>query len=111
MQRGDPAAAVQFFRKSIDLLHTMYGYLGMDRRLPSERDAPILDGFVDALTEVRERRPGAPVDDVVREVTHRLRSIATATNASGLYAQPYLEALDAIRATAPDVDVSGVRWD
>src|SRR5690242_14379036 len=42
---GDFGVALLFYRKSIDMLHTAYGFSQMQSRSPSNADGPILDGF------------------------------------------------------------------
>jgi hypothetical protein len=114
IQQGDPAAALFFFQKSIDTLHSIYvassGGPAEWRRQPSNRDLGITDAYLQALRQVRELRPGAPVKESVVEVTHRLRTISSAFERNGIGAAAYLERLDSLGKLAPDVDVSGVFW-
>ena len=113
---GDPDAALFFFQRAIDTLHTVYvassGESGPDGwpRRPSSRDLCIVDAYLNALSEVRALRPTAPVRDSVVEVTHRLRTIASTFKRYGLDQTPYLGRLDALADLAPDVDVGGVFW-
>ena len=65
--------AMFFFRKSIDMLHSAYGFSQMQSRSPSPADEWIIDGFIDSLGKSLAAHPAAPVDGAVREVTHRLR--------------------------------------
>ena len=113
-EQGDPVAAMFFFQKAIDTLHSIY-VCGMGdpspagwSRQPSNRDIGIVDSFLQALGQVRSLRPGAPVDGTVTEVTHRLRTISNAFKRYGLDDTPYLGRLDRLEQLAPDVDVSGV---
>lgn len=114
IELGDPAAALFFFQKSIDTLHSIY-VASSDgraqwRRQPSNRDLGIIDAYLQTLGQVRGLRPGAPVKESVVEVTHRLRTISSAFKRYGIDAAPYLERLNTLGKLAPDVDVSGVFW-
>src|ERR1700680_3737030 len=42
LEMGDLAAALAFFRKSIDLLHTLYVGTDWERRQPNPADEPIV---------------------------------------------------------------------
>lgn len=110
LKNGDVGTASFFYRKSIDLLHTNYGYLSMSQRRPSSNDQPIVDAYLRSLAASLQEHPGAPVDESVREVTHRLRSIASTCELEGLPSGLYRSALDRLAATAPAVDVSDVLW-
>ena len=113
MQQGDPAAALFFFQKSIDTMHSIYVTSSGPtewRRPLSNRDLGIIDSYLQALAQVRGLRPGAPVKESVVEVTHRLRTISSAFKRHGIDARGYLERLDTLGQLAPDVDVSGVFW-
>jgi hypothetical protein len=107
---GDVAAALFFYQKAIDLLHTLYDFSGMATRLPSEHDWPLIRSYLHALGQVRRLRPAAPVAASVTEVTHRLRTISTACREADMDPGPYLRGLDELSLLAPDVDVSGVYW-
>jgi hypothetical protein len=109
-QVGDLAAALFFFQKAIDLLHTLYDFSAMKDRRPSEADGPIVDAYLAALAEVRRLHPQAAVAASVKEVTHRLRTISTACRETGIDSHPYLVGLDRLGEIAPDVDVSGIFW-
>lgn len=104
------AVAMLFFRKAIDLMHTLYTFSGMASRRPSAADSPIVSGFVGSLKAVLEEHPAAPVAESVREVTHRLRTIASACKRSDIPADLYLSALQQIGAATPDVDVDDIIW-
>lgn len=112
----DPAAALFFFQKAIDTLHTIYVCGFNDTgpsswsRQPSVRDLAIIDRYLQTLRDVRSTRPGAPVKESVTEVTHRLRSISTQFKKYGLDGSAYLSRLDELASITPDVDVSGVYW-
>lgn len=115
-QLNDPVAAMFFFQKSIDTLHSIYvcGFgdpspAGWSRQ-PSDRDLNIVDAYLQTLGNVRSLRPGAPVKASVTEVTHRLRTISTTFKRYGLNDVPYRERLARLGQVAPDVDVSGVFW-
>lgn len=116
MGQGDPAAALFFYQKAIDTMHSNYVFLSQGsspaewRRQPSPVDLSIIDGYLGALSRVREVRPGAVVTGSVQEVTHRLRTISSFLDRNGLDPQPYLDRLDRLAQTAPDVDVSQILW-
>lgn len=57
----DVGVALCFYRKSIDMLHTAYGFSEMRSRQPSTKDAAIIDGFCTTLAQTLSERPGAPV--------------------------------------------------
>ena len=105
------AEAIEPFRKAVDVLHSNYTFLNMERRQPSPADAWIVDGFVNAVGAARAAGQVDDVREVVREVTHRLRAIATATQRVGGSSQLYLEALARLGSDHPDVDVSDIRWE
>ena len=107
---GDSGVAMQFFRKSIDMLHTAYGFSQMSGRRPSSADSVIIDGFCDAVEKSLAAHPGAPVDEHVREVTHRLRSISAECDQAGMSSAPYRTGLERLAAAAPAVSTDGVRW-
>jgi hypothetical protein len=104
------AVALLFYRKAIDLMHSIYITSGMSSRQPSARDLPIIDDFISSLDATLEQHPESPVDESVREVTHRLRTISTACERAGLPAELYLNALEAIGAAAPRVNVKDILW-
>lgn len=114
-QQDDPAAALFFFQKAIDTLHSNYCSFGLApadwSRQPSDRDLGIVDAYLHALGQVRALRRGAPVNESVREVTHRLRVISTTFAQNGLDATPYYDRLASLAQLAPDVDVSDIFWD
>ena len=113
---NDPVAAMYFFQKAIDTLHSIYVAGFGDRspaswsRQPSDNDLAIVDGYLNTLREVRALRPSAPVNESVMEVTHRLRTISSAFDRYGLDGLPYRERLATLGRLAPDVDVSSVFW-
>jgi hypothetical protein len=110
LQAQDYAAALFFFQKAIDLLHSLYVINERRRRRPTERDLPVIDAYLDTLAAIRDERPTAPVASSVQEVTHRLRTIATACQDAGLDPSRYIVALTRLGQIAPDVDVSGTLW-
>ena len=116
VQLQDPSAALFFYQKAIDTLHSIYvcGFNdtgpGSWGRQPSGRDSTIVDRYLSTLRNVRSLRPGAPVKGSVVEVTHRLRTISSQFKRYGLDPTPYLTRLDTLAEIAPDVDVSGVFW-
>ena len=109
-QRGDHGAALLFYGKSIDMLHTAYGWNAMQGRQPGPLDDQMVDGYISALASSLAAKPAAPVDDTVRETTHRLRSISTECDGAGLPSVRYRAALDRLAATAPRVRVDDIRW-
>lgn len=115
MQLNDLAAALFFYQKAIDTLHSIYLGFGDGGpsswgRQPSSRDHLIMDRYLSALRTVRELRPGASVQSSVREVTHRMRTISSQFKRFGLDSSPYLGRLDDLGRIASDVDVSDVFW-
>ena len=106
----DFGTALFFFRKSIDMLHTNYLFLDMKNRQPSPSDAWIIDGFTNSLSASLSLHPGAPVDESVREVTHRLRTITSACTRVGAPPVLYQNALDLMASTAPNVNVEDIFW-
>lgn len=104
------AVALLFYRKAIDLLHSIYISNAMSSRQPSAKDLPITDGFISSLGVTLDIHPASPVDESVREVTHRLRTISTACKRAGLTDGLYLNALQEIGTTAPRVKVDDILW-
>lgn len=100
--------ALLFFRKAIDLMHTLYG--DMSRRQPSPKDLSITSGFVSSLGAALALHPEAPVDESVREVTHRLRTISSACRRTGISADLYLNALQEIARESPKVRIDDILW-
>jgi hypothetical protein len=107
---GDVGTAVFLSCKSIDMLHTAYGYLQMRERRPSQADEPIIDAFCAALSASLAAHPDAALDAPVREVTHRLRSISTTCEQQGLPSGIYRNGLDRLGAIAPRVRVDDILW-
>jgi len=107
---GDPAAALFFYQKAIDLLHADYILHDIGEHSPTPADQAPIDRFLGVLALIREQRPGAPITASVLEVTHRLRTITTACKDAGLDPTRYLDALDRLESIAPDIDVSGIYW-
>lgn len=107
---ADYGTALFFYAKSIDMLHTAYGFAGMQQRRPSQADTPMVEGYVETLGFVMERHPEAPVADCVREVTHRLRSISTECDRAGLPSRLYRSGLDSMARIAPHVPVDDIFW-
>lgn len=110
LAQGDEGVALFFFRKSIDMLHTAYGFNQMEQRRPSQADAAILGSFCASLESSVRAHPEAPVDETVREVTHRLRSISTECEQNGIDARIYRESLTRIAAATPKVRIDDVLW-
>ena len=106
----DFGTAIFFFQKSIDLLHTNYLFGQMKDRQPSPADTWIVNGYLSALGASLSLHPGAPVDQSVREVTHRLRTISSACERTGATPALYLNALAQLADTAPSVNVDDVLW-
>lgn len=109
-QLNDYGTAMLFYAKSIDMLHSAYGFAEMKRRHPSLADGPIIDGFNASLADSLRLHPQAPVAECVREVTHRLRSISSECDRLGFPADLYLTALDAMSSAAPHVPVDDIQW-
>lgn len=116
MRANDPAAALFFYQKSIDTLHSIYVCGFNDTgpsswsRQPSDRDSLIIERYLGSLATVKNVRPAAPVKTSVVEVTHRMRTISSQFKRYGVNAQPFLTGLDDLGRLAPEVDVSGVFW-
>lgn len=110
LARQDAGTALLFFGKSIDMLHTAYGFQGMSGRRPGSDDDAIVDGFTDALAATMASKPAAPVDEQVRETTHRLRSIAATCDGAGLPGARYRLALERMAASAPGVRTDDILW-
>ena len=110
LRAGDSAAALFFFQKAVDLLHTNYLFNEMRLRQPTDRDLPIIDAYLETLAEIRVQRPTAPIAASVKEVTHRLRTISTACQDARIDPSRYLDALTRLGQIASDVDVSGQFW-
>lgn len=100
--------AVLYYQKAIDLLHTLYVAGSFERRTPSPSDLTITDGFVSSVGATLAMHPGAPVDDSVREATHRLRTIATNCERAAIDSALYRNALRDLAAAAPNVSLDGV---
>ena len=107
---GNYGTAMFFFAKSIDMLHTAYGFSQMTRCRPSPADLAIVEGFTVALVLSLRAHPEAPVADCVREIAHRLRSIATECDRLGLPSDLYRSGLESMAQTAPHVPVDDVLW-
>jgi hypothetical protein len=107
---NDAGVAMYLFAKSIDMLHTAYGFNEMRSRRPSDADAAIVGGFCDALALVMRDHASAGVDPVVREVTHRLRSISTTCDGMGHGSNLYRWGLDTMARLAPQVRTDDVYW-
>jgi hypothetical protein len=106
----DFGTAMFFFAKSIDMLHSAYGFGKMRDRQPSPADIGIVDGFVSSLGLSLQMHPNAEVDACVREVTHRLRSISTECDRAGLSSTLYRNALNSIASSAPNVRTDDIYW-
>ena len=104
----DVGTALFFYRKSIDILHSQYLCIDPPRRDPNDADAAIVNGFVSTLRSVKSDHPSAPVDETVREVTHRFRTIAGHYQRLGVAPDLYLNALNEMPSIAPEVDISTV---
>jgi len=105
---GDFGTALFFYQKSIDMLHTNYLFNQMRSRQPSAADAWIVDGYTSSLGASLAMHPAAPIDNSVREVTHRLRTIATSCEQVGLPSQLYRGALRQMAIDAPHVKLDDV---
>jgi hypothetical protein len=96
-------AAMVLYGNAIDLIHTQYLVLNMQHRQPSTADTWIVDGFVSAVGASLAMHPDAPVDDEVREATHRLRTIASMCERVGTSSFLDRNALDQLAIDAPRV--------
>jgi len=105
---SDFGTALFFYQKSIDVLHSMYLFGQMRNRQPSPADAWIVNGYTSSLGASLAMHPAAPVNESVREVTHRLRTIASACEQVGLPSQLYREALKLMAQYAPHVKLDDV---
>jgi hypothetical protein len=101
--RQDFGAAMVLFCKALDLIHTQYLVLNMQHRQPSPADAWIVDGFVAAVGASLAMHPDAPIDEEVREGTHRLLTIASMCERVGASSFLYRNALDQLETKAPHV--------
>ncbi|RKQ93831.1 hypothetical protein C8N24_3705 [Solirubrobacter pauli] len=107
---GDPGTAVHLLCKSIDMMHTAYGYAEMRDRQPGPADQPILDDFCEAVAASLAAHPQADLDEPVREVTHRLRAIAHACEQRQLPAGMFRLAHDRLGRIAPRVPTDDLLW-
>jgi|tagenome__1003787_1003787.scaffolds.fasta_scaffold20735017_4 hypothetical protein len=110
LRAGDTGLAVYLLCKSIDMLHTAYGFLEMRERLPGPADAPIIEDFLDAVGKSLKAHPAADLDEPVREVTHRLRSIAHLCEERSLPSAFYRDAHDRLGRIAPQVPTDDLLW-
>jgi hypothetical protein len=76
--------ALLFFGKSIDLLHTLYVCSDTVTRRPSTADRGITSGFIASLRATIDSHPNAPIDESVREATHRRGRLARRASAQEL---------------------------
>jgi hypothetical protein len=106
----DFGTALFFYQKSIDMLHTQYLFGEMKHRQPSAADAWIIDGYTNSLGVSLDLHPNAPVADSVREVTHRLRTIASACERTGVAPNVYRNGLQQVAIYAPHVNVDDIFW-
>lgn len=106
----DWGKAFQLYVKAIDRLHDFYCFEQFRNRQPSPADAWIVNGLVSALGALLATDPQADVHEGVRQATHRLRAISTATEAAGGNAQLYRGGLDGLAGEAGHIDVSDIFW-
>lgn len=115
-QRDDYSAALYFYQKAVDTMHSIYVCGSNDRgpgswsRRPGPADMSIVDRYIQTLQWARTSHPNAPLSVSVKEVTHRLRTISTAFGRWGLNPEPWQQRLALLGATTPDIDVSDVFW-
>lgn len=102
--------AFQLYVKAIDRLHDFYVFEQFRNREPGPRDAWLVEGMVSSLGAARAMDPNADVAISVREATHRLRTIASATENAGGNPILYRHGLEGLAQCAPDVDVSDIFW-
>lgn len=105
----DWGTALFFFRKSIDIVHTQC-FGPQPIRQPGPQDDPILLAFVSTLENVKRTHANAPIDETIREVTHRIRAMSSLCERTGTPASRYLSALDAIAGLAPEVNAEDILW-
>lgn len=108
--QGFGVAAI-LYGKAIDLLHTQYLVLNMQRRQPGPADAWLIDGFTAAVGASLAMHPDAGLDDEVREGTHRLRTIASMCERVGVPSSMYRNALDQLASNAPRVRTDDLLWE
>lgn len=106
---GDFGTALFFYQKSIDMLHTNYLFNQMRSRQPPAADNWVVEGYTNSLGASLAKLQAAPVDNSVREVTHRLRTIAAACEQVGLPSELYRGALKQMAIVAPHVKLDDVR--
>src|SRR5205823_6146394 len=106
----DFGTALFFYQKSIDMLHSHYLFGQMINRQPSPADTWLVDGYTSSLGASLALHPTAPVDNSVREATHRLLSIAAACERVGLPSQLYRGALNLMAVYAPHVKLDDILW-
>ncbi len=107
---GQPDEAFTLSVKAIDRLHDLYGFDHFSQRQPSSADAPLVDLVTETLADLVAANPDAEIRDRVREVTHRLRSIATSTEEIRGNAASYRAGLDELARLAPDINVDDIFW-
>jgi hypothetical protein len=107
--QGFGTAAI-LYGKAVDLIHTQYLVLDMQHRQPSPADAWIVDGFVAAVGASLAMHPDAPMDDEVREGTHRLRTIYSMCERVGAPSALYANALGTLAIDASQVRVDDILW-
>ncbi len=90
--RQNFGVALLFFAKSVNMLHTAYGSLGMQTRRSSAADRGIVDGFVKSLGASRAMHPSAPVGDIGRQGVLLLGAIAGDCDAARLPSDLYRRA-------------------
>jgi|SRR5882757_7106756 len=104
------AVAALLCQKAVDLMHTHYVFSSMRDRQPAPRDLAIIDGYLSSLGASLSLHPEAPVAGSVREVTHRLRTIASACQHVGISDTLYQQALIQLGNTAPHINVDDIFW-
>lgn len=103
-------AAMVLYCKALDLIHTQYVVLNMQHRQPTPADAWIIEGFVSAAGASVAMHADAPVDDEVREATHRLRTIASMCQRVGVSPRLYHSGLDQLAVDTPRVRIDDILW-
>jgi hypothetical protein len=103
--QNDNAAALYFYAKAIDTLHSIYACGGSSatwNRQPSGRDITIIDRYLETLATIKAIRPLASPARSLKEVNHRVSTISSSLQQNGLDATPYLRRLESLGSFAAD---------
>lgn len=97
--------ALLLYVKAVDRLHDFYVFEEFRNRQPSPADTWIVQGVTKALAAARDAEPRLNVTEPVREVAHRLRTIAGAVERSGGNPILYVTVLQEVDELVSDVDL------